>query len=313
MPVNVYRSTDADAPVLDAQYGSLVALLDAVLVNGYSSGGTAKPGAGWQTAYSAPDKRAYRIDPGIGSGRYLRVDDSEAGQGNGTHAHVRGFDTMSDIDTGSSPFPGLSSDRWWQKSNKSAGDTTAFDWMIVADERTVYLILKSSQFESDGALSFVFGDLKQAGSAHQRSIIVGLSGDDVSYSNEDGLFNNFTQKQEEYSVIPDKGGISQAVSCGFVTQFASTANAKHFRSSSDIEGVNVSGPIYVLKESDSPSSNNFFLGEMPGVVVPASDGGISDGDIIAGMGQNGEDYIAGFIGLWSGGGILLFDITGPWQ
>jgi hypothetical protein len=34
MTVRVYRSTDASAPVLTGQVGSLTALLDAVLVNG---------------------------------------------------------------------------------------------------------------------------------------------------------------------------------------------------------------------------------------------------------------------------------------
>ena len=42
MPWTVYRSDDAGAPNLTGAAGSLIAILDAVLVNGYG----AKPAAG---------------------------------------------------------------------------------------------------------------------------------------------------------------------------------------------------------------------------------------------------------------------------
>jgi hypothetical protein len=48
MTVTVYKSTDASAPVMCGQYGKLVQLLDAILVNGYG----AKASLGWSIAYN---------------------------------------------------------------------------------------------------------------------------------------------------------------------------------------------------------------------------------------------------------------------
>jgi hypothetical protein len=56
MTVRVYRSTDASAPVLTGQVGSLTALLDAVLVNGYG----ALSAAGWTIAQTTTNKRGYK-------------------------------------------------------------------------------------------------------------------------------------------------------------------------------------------------------------------------------------------------------------
>jgi hypothetical protein len=56
MTVRVYRSTDASAPVLTGQVGSLTALLDAILVNGYG----ALTAAGWTIAQTTTNKRGYK-------------------------------------------------------------------------------------------------------------------------------------------------------------------------------------------------------------------------------------------------------------
>lgn len=48
MPVTVYRSTDAGAPVLSNSNGSLIAVLKACLVDGYSS----KASAGWTAPFT---------------------------------------------------------------------------------------------------------------------------------------------------------------------------------------------------------------------------------------------------------------------
>ena len=47
MPVTVYRSTDAGAPLLTNSNGSLIAVLKACLVDGYGS----KASAGWTAPF----------------------------------------------------------------------------------------------------------------------------------------------------------------------------------------------------------------------------------------------------------------------
>lgn len=100
----IYSSADPGAPVLTGQVGSLVALLDALLVDGYGAGPDAKTPLGWSREYTATNKRVYRNDPLEGSGYLLRVDDTGT-IGNARHAWLRGYQLMSDIDTGINPLP----------------------------------------------------------------------------------------------------------------------------------------------------------------------------------------------------------------
>ena len=134
MPVTLYRHQDSGAPNLVGAAGSMINLLDAVLVNGFSG----RPGAGWTKVYSSGNIAVYRINPNIpgSTGMYLRVDDSYA-----SYCIVRAYKTMSDHNTGTdmipSGTPGYSNTMvTWHKGSDS---TTARPWAIMADERTMYL------------------------------------------------------------------------------------------------------------------------------------------------------------------------------
>ena len=131
MAVTVYRWDDPDAPVLsNPSAGSLIAVLDACLVNGY----TGKPGAGWTKAFSGTNLAAYR--QGAGSMCYLRVND-----GTGSFkATAVGYEAMTDIDTGVNAFPTTA-----QLANGVYAAigiaTTAANkpWIVVADNKRFYL------------------------------------------------------------------------------------------------------------------------------------------------------------------------------
>jgi hypothetical protein len=111
--------------VLNGTVGSLIAVFDAILVNGYG----AKPAAGWTKPFTGTNKAAFRMGTG-GSARrmYFRVDDSNA-----AHGWCRGFDDMTDVDTGTESFPtsgqvanGL---RVWKSLT---ADSTARPWIAFA-------------------------------------------------------------------------------------------------------------------------------------------------------------------------------------
>jgi hypothetical protein len=120
-----YRSDDAGAPALTGQAGTLIAVLDACLVNGYGS----KPGAGWTKPYSGTNLAAYRMGSGGSAERmYLRVDDSAT-----LVSRVRGFVTMTDISAGTEPFPTdalLSGGAFVSKSLTE--NATTRPWFLVA-------------------------------------------------------------------------------------------------------------------------------------------------------------------------------------
>ena len=142
----IYSSTDPGAPVLSGQAGSLVALLDAILVDGYGSGGNAKAPLGWSREFTATNKRAYRLPPVGTTGYYLRVDDT-AMVGNARHAWLRGHKSLSDIDTGTDAVPDAaiaanSAGIMWIKS--ITADGTARAWWAIGNERALYLFIAAS-------------------------------------------------------------------------------------------------------------------------------------------------------------------------
>lgn len=134
MAVTFYRYDDASAPALTGTADSIIAVLDAILVNGYG----AKAAAGWTKAYTGTNKAAYRMASGAGkAGYYLRVLDS--GDTNRSF-RWRTYKTMSDVDTGTNPVPTVAQMAadgfYFAKSNTS--DSTARPWWCVADDQGVF-------------------------------------------------------------------------------------------------------------------------------------------------------------------------------
>jgi hypothetical protein len=158
----LYRSTDVGAPTLNGTLGSMAALLDAVLVNGYGTGPSAKAGAGWTVAFTASNKRVYRNNPITGSGRYLRVDDTGS-INNARTAAVQGFATMSDIDTGTYTIPATGvapNGSLWLKSGLLNAD--ANDWIVIATQNWFYLfvcVTGSGSSEEYRNVPFFAGDI----------------------------------------------------------------------------------------------------------------------------------------------------------
>jgi hypothetical protein len=143
MAWTIYRSSDASAPALDGQAGSLITVLDGVLVTGYGT----QPAAGWTKDYTGTNKATFRNGAGATSRKYYRVQDDGPGAGTTKEARIRGFDTMSDVDTGTNEFPTAA-----QQANaggslvvrKSAAATsTTRTWMIAADDKTAILFIQS--------------------------------------------------------------------------------------------------------------------------------------------------------------------------
>jgi len=157
MTITVYRSTDTSAPTMSGTIGSMITVLDACLITGYGS----QPAAGWTKPYSGTNLAVYRMaaTASPATGMYLRVDDTAA-----QVARIRGFAAMSDVNTGTNPFPidaqvsgGLS----MRKSITAAA--TARPWVLIADDRGFYLFVQGNQTvfgltdSSDTAM--FFGDI----------------------------------------------------------------------------------------------------------------------------------------------------------
>lgn len=180
MPVTVYKSTDASAPALNGTAGSLITVLDAVLVNGY----TGKTAAGWTKPYSGTNLAVYKY--GAGPMEFLRVDDSAAGTwAGGREAYLRGYEDMTAISTGTGPFPTtsqLSVGTFFHKSGKA--DATAVPWVAIADNRTLYFFAYTGVYA--GWHGFAFGEfysVKGSGDAYRSILICRASQETVGSGN----------------------------------------------------------------------------------------------------------------------------------
>lgn len=176
MTVRVYRSSDASAPALTGQVGSLVALLDACLVNGYGT----QTAAGWTKALATANKGAYQQAAGGNNtaGMLLYVDDTGPGAGGAREARVCGFETMSAITpTGTGQFPTAGQSSIGVGTlvvrKSTTADATARAWTLVANGHTLYLFTETGDAPFPlSAYPFVFGDFKSYKAGDQYAVMI---------------------------------------------------------------------------------------------------------------------------------------------
>ena len=139
--VTYYKSTDAGAPVITGEAGSLIAALDACLVTGYGD----KAAAGWTKPFEGTNKAVFRNDTVAGSGRFFQClnDGSVLVAGNSHVCGIRGFASMSTVDDGMEPFPTVPERGMGQliRTGSGSGNVTGREWHIMADSRAVHIFI----------------------------------------------------------------------------------------------------------------------------------------------------------------------------
>lgn len=106
--------------------------------------------AGFEKVYSGTNKAAYRSLNITGTGCLLRVDDADT-----LSALIKGYLTMSDVDTGTEPFPAAAT--YWRKIDTNR--TTA-PWWLIADDKAFWLF-NVTNLNDVPAGGMYFGDLCQ--------------------------------------------------------------------------------------------------------------------------------------------------------
>lgn len=136
----VRKWTDDGAPKLWANtYGSLVRLLEAVLVDGYGS----SPSLGWTKEYESPDTNTvvFRNSPSLGSGTYLQVSQSNL-YGYATYFFtLAGFESMTAWNTGLNrcpPIGVMAVNAIGTSANTACVD--GIHWIIIGDSVGFWLL-----------------------------------------------------------------------------------------------------------------------------------------------------------------------------
>lgn len=149
MTVTVYKSSDASAPALTGTAGALSAIIYACLVTGYGS----QSAAGWAREFTGTNKGVFRA--AAGNRMRLRVDDTGS-----IEARIVGYESMSDVDTGTGPFPTaaqISGGLFVRKSNTA--DATNRPWLIIANDRIFYMLIDSGTSGTDWSVAPVAAGL----------------------------------------------------------------------------------------------------------------------------------------------------------
>ncbi|WP_425401275.1 hypothetical protein [Algiphilus sp.] len=303
MAVRYYSYQDADAPELDAQAGSLVALLDACLVNGYSSGGTEKSPLGWQISHTGTDKRAYQSVSGDAFPSLLRIQDDGSSADGGGAAQCRAYDSMSDIDNGDNS----TSQFLFKKSNGSSGRP----WFLVGDERAFYLCVRTG---SDYQLHF-FGDIIPQDPNDTGAVLLkaGQNGSGVSrWERQEMTETNGSSSEYEPECrwLRDVDLIGSNAKVRFYGRggglYIGTDLLTH---PNPVTGEIPSEPLYV-GGFDNSISSHWLRGRLPGGYEPLTNYNAGQFEIIPGVNTlAGRDVVS----LFHGGGRVFVDITGPWR
>jgi hypothetical protein len=295
MTIRVYYSTDPDAPVLNGNNGSFKNVLDACLVTGYGS----KPGAGWTKHFDATNVAAYRQDTFGHPGFYLRVDDNFATQ---NEALIRGYETMTDFNTGSFLFPTVT-----QSANgifvrkRSVAGVTASSWRMFADAGRFYFLC-----ESNGSTSaiemYYFGTFDSFIPGDSTNVIIGgkpTTGASNLYTSTTTSTNNtlssgiYVAQRHDFfesspACFPDNGGLGNNVRFGAGTN-------------TNIDSINQSNislltqPCFIVTETTGPSGvNRTIRGRLSGVLLPV--GNSVNVPLNSTMLYNGDEYILNELG-----------------
>lgn len=147
--------------------------------------------AGWVKSFSSGSVAAYKSGSPSASGCYARIDDSGT-----TTARLRAYESMTDASTGEGPTPTelqQSGGLYLHKSDSAS--SASRKWMIIADDRLVYLLLGYyGSYASDYAPS-CFGDMNslKSGDAYHFIVSAYTNATGSQYvGNSSGLLNQYS-------------------------------------------------------------------------------------------------------------------------
>lgn len=262
---------------------------------------------GFSKVFSGTNKAAYRADDVASSRLYLRVADD--GTGAATYARVRGFETMSDVDTGTGPFPTdaqVSGGLYWGKS--SAANATARAWRIIGDYAG--FVLAVLQDGATGWIASYAGDIpsEKAGDAY-RMLLVGGTVVTVSQMGPLHTINSTDGHYMARSYLQTGTAITASKD---THRFM--ASGMGYYANPGIAYPSPTGNQFYCSPVDIWNGGNVLRGVLPGVYCPLHPAtALTDGAFVSGViGLDSKTLL-----IQKSGGAAVFacaiDISGPWR
>lgn len=279
------------------------------------------PQTSWSEAFAATNKRAYRSTHVQSAGHYYRLDDTGT-----VTARLRGYETMTDVDNGTGPFPTdaqMSGGGYIHKS--TSANATSVKYKIVCDQRFVILAIAGGTSviaSANGAPPRGFGDpIALAPGGDAWASLVSAAGSNSSSLAQGSLASNLASSGSGFSACPRPvsalGGSVLVDPRGYVSTAGAMSGVDGTLGPfpSEVDGQLKTSRIFMKETGSKPPRL-----VVPGVYyIPQSGalGPIVDGDTLDGAGELvGRRLLAvpDVTSLSAGpNGLYLIDITGPWR
>lgn len=266
--------------------------------------------AGWGKPFSAANKGVYQSADPLSTQLYLRVNDTDA-----RYTRVRGYESMTDVDTGTGLFPTLAqhAETLWTWLKSTTADTTPHKWRLFADGRFFWLLL-------EGRVGYaptpnLFGDVIEVLPSDAYHCLIAAHISASPANNGEGhagtnLTSNSTTRRyfaraigQTGGPVPHYGTALAAVNDWCGTAFSAAPNA--------------AGDVYIGSEvflQDSEAWTGEHRGRLPGIRSSIQTNIGADLTVLE---AGGRAYMvveqARGNNAPSGGGFAFVDITGPWR
>lgn len=282
------------------------------------SGTPATPATGTITAKKSPlgfakpftgtNNAAYQsVAPGA-TGLLMRVDDALT-----YYTRVRGYESMTDVDTGLGPFPTvaqMANGLTWMKSNTA--DATARPWLLIGDEKLFYLFVQNGSGPSTNYASWAFGDFVsyKAGDAFC-CMIIGSAIDSPTSPSHNNNFTNCALALAGQYIARSYSQIGSAIAFGKYGLYG--INDSGYNGIAVYPSVVDSGLI--VSPITINESNAIYRGIFSGVYECIQYNPLSHGDVVTGIeGLTGRSLMMVKSSIYSNAeGRIAIDITGPWS
>jgi hypothetical protein len=282
------------------------------------------PQTSWVKVYAGTNKAVYRSTDPQSHGQYLRVDDT-----GGMVARVRGFEDMTDVDSGTGPFPTdaqMSGGGYWHKSTV-ASNAAAKYWMF-ADSRFLHVCIAAgaAQTSSDRpAPPRGFGDMLPL-----------APGGDVwaTLLNAGGVSNtNFGFNTPAYGVPSAPNAVAAfprafsglgSASLGLFVPYTGWPNTASGQDTllgalpSSVDGQVKTSAVFVRADDGSAPPRALVPGFLH-IPQTGAYGPLQTGDKLEGSGPLSGRRLLVLPNIGNGSaaatpqGVYLIDITGPWR
>lgn len=267
----IYQSSDAGAPALNGLTGSLLNLLDTILVGpGYGS----KPASGWLKPFpNTGSVGCYQL-PNGSCGLCYHLMDNGPGAGGGTEARLTGWDTISSIFngavTGSNQWPTatqLALGNGAVIARKSVNTTnTARNWIAFADSRSCYFYTQAEGTST--YVAFMMGEIYSSvisGSDNYRGVVIGRVGENNSVGAWDRLdiYNLIGNATTGHFISRTYTGYSSGQTFGKLGDYAKGAGAGYL-AGGNIYPNPTDGAVYLARVYVHSPTDNYIRGYMRG-------------------------------------------------